>query len=112
MFGTYFDFKTPASGGGGTVVLPQSTINIIESNTGSQVNKYVNYTEVDFLGGVPSVIRKYVDNTKVDLVYTITLTFIGGVLSTVVTVNHDEGFTSTKTFTWTGGNLSVNNVIT
>lgn len=110
--GKLFNFLVPSSGGGGTATLSQSTINIIESNIGSQVNKYVNYTEVDFIEGVPSVVRKYVDNTKVDLVYTITLTFINGVLSTVQSINHDDGFISTKTFIWSGGNLSVNTIIT
>jgi hypothetical protein len=111
--GKLFNFLSPVSSSGvGTATLSQSVINIVESNTGSQVNKYVNYTEVDFLNGVPSVVRKYVDSTKVDLVYTITLTFSAGILSTVQSINHDDGFISTKTFTWVDGNLSVNTVIT
>jgi hypothetical protein len=111
--GKLFNFLTPASNNGGsTATLPQSVINIVESNTGSQVNKYVNYTEVDFINGVPSIVRKYVNNTKIDLVYTITLTFSAGLLAIVQSINHDDGFTNTKTFTWIDGNLSVNTVIT
>lgn len=100
--GTNYDFTTVSSTGG-TGDIPQSVINIIEQNTGTQVNIKVLYTEVDWLNGVPTSVRKYVDNTKAVQVYLITITWLNGVPTQVVSNNMDDGIITTTNITWLNG---------
>jgi hypothetical protein len=103
--GTYYDFTSASSTSSGG--LEQSVINIIESNTGTQVNVRVGYTEITWdSNGLPSMIEKYSDSSKANKIYTITPVFIAGLPSTVTTVNHDDGITEVATFVFTNGLLS------
>ena len=97
------DLRMVVDGGGGTGELPQYIINIIEQNTGTQVDVPIFYTEIDWLDGVPSVVRKYDSVAKNTLVYTITFTWVGGLLENVVSVNHDDNITTTTSLFWSGG---------
>ena len=100
----YIDLRKPTtSSGGGGGELPQYIINYIESNTGTQVDSYVNYTEIDWLNGVPSIIRKYIDSSKATLVYTITVEWSGGVPNKITSVNHDDNLTTVTTIYWSNG---------
>lgn len=76
---------------------------LLESNLGTQVNKYVRYTEIQWVDGVPGTVYKYVDNTKADLVYTITLSWVDGVPVSISRENHDNGITENIDITWVDG---------
>lgn len=98
----YIDLRQ-SSGSTGGGELPQYIINYIESNTGTQVNTPVNYTEIDWLNGVPSVIRKYTDSSKSTIVYTITIEWSSGVPETITSINHDDNITTVTTIYWSNG---------
>ena len=103
IFGS-LDFRQQSTGG-----LSQSQINIIEANTGTQVDVRVGYTEVDWTNGVPTSIRKYVDDTKAVQLYLITITWVDGVPTTIVSNNMDDGIITTTTITWSNGvPISIN----
>jgi len=91
------DLRNASSTTGGTGELPQYLINIIETNTGTQVNVPIYYTEIDWINGVPEVIRKYTDSNKGTIVYTITIEWSSGVPNTITTVNHDDNITTVTT---------------
>jgi len=55
------------------------------------------YTEIDWLNGNPSVVRKYENATKANLLSTTTLTFTNGVPTSVVTNG------TTTTIYWANG---------
>ena len=97
------DLRQQAGGSSGTGELPQYLINIIESNTGTQVDVPIYYTEIDWLNGVPSVIRKYTDSSKTTLIYTITIEWSSGVPETITTINHDDNITTVTTIYWSNG---------
>ena len=97
------DLRKTTSTGGGTGELPQYLINIIESNTGTQVDVPIYYTEIDWLSGVPSTIRKYTDSGKGTIVYTITIEWSSGIPTTITSINHDDGITSITTIYWSNG---------
>ena len=108
IFGA-LDFRNPVSGSGG---LDQQTINIIEQNTGTQVDTRVLYTEVEWLNGVPTSVRKYTDNTKAIQVYLIAITWLNGVPTQVVSNNMDDGIISTTNITWLNGvPVSIDKVV-
>lgn len=98
----YIDLRQ-SSGSTGGGELPQYIINYIESNTGTQVNAPVNYTEIDWLNGVPSVIRKYTDSSKSTIIYTITIEWSSGVPETITSINHDDNITTVTTIYWSNG---------
>ena len=62
-----------------------------------------NYTEIDWLNGVPSEIRKYADDSKSLLVTTVTPTWSNGVPIEVESVNHKTGAITTTTLNWVDG---------
>lgn len=112
---TFIDLRTTISGGG-TVGPPgpagppgppgtidQATLDIIEQNTNTQTNVKLLYTEIDWLNGLPSNIRKYEDNTKLNQVYDITITWANGLPSTISSNNMDDGINTITTFTWLNG---------
>jgi len=99
--GKYFDFTTSVGGGGGDSFAP--LVSIIESNTGTQTNVRVGYTQVTWSNGLPSLIEKYKDHTKVQKLYTITPTFTNGLPTQVVIVNEDDAITETLTINFVDG---------
>ena len=92
-----------ATEGSGTGELPQYIINIIEQNTGTQVNQLILYTEIDWISGNPEVIRKYNNSSKTLLLYTITITWLDGNPTTIVIINHDDSITTAISIYWSGG---------
>ena len=102
-----YDLRAPSSGSGGGI--PQSIINIIESNTGTQTNVRVLYTEIEWLDGVPVKVSKYTDSGKGTKVYDITIVWSGGVPTSVVSNNLDDGIITTINITWENGvPISIN----
>lgn len=101
--GTNYDFTVASTSTGGTGELPQSIINIIEQNTGTQIDAKILYTEIDWLNGSPSQIRKYNDSSKSIQLYEIDITWLNGLPSLVVSNNLDEGIITSTTFTWVDG---------
>ena len=101
--GTNYDFTTVSSTGGGTGDIPQSIINIIEQNTGTQVNIKVLHTEIDWSNGLPVQVRKYQDSSKLVQLYDIDITWNSGVPSQVVSNNLDDGIITTINITWLNG---------
>lgn len=102
------DLRPTTSGDGS---LSPTTINIIEQNTGTQVNVKVLYTEITWVGGLPSVVKKYTDNTKAVQVYDITLNWLDGLPITVVSINLDDNITTTTTIEWVDGVPSTINKV-
>jgi hypothetical protein len=100
--GTNYDL-TVTSTSSGTGDLPQSIINIIEQNTGIQVETRIMYTEIDWINGSPSQIRKYEDSSKLNQLYEIDITWANGLPSLVATHNLDEGIITNTTFSWLDG---------
>jgi hypothetical protein len=99
--GTMYDFTSAIAGTGGGI--DNATANIIEVNTGTSIHNYVGHTEMEELNGLPYIVRKWIDATKTELLYTITLTFNTGLLSTVVAQNHASGITKTTSIVWVDG---------
>lgn len=102
--------QSTSSGGGGSV--PQSIINIIEQNTGTQYNVKVLYSEITWTNGVPTRVEKYTDSSKGTKVYDNTITWVGGVPTTIVSNNLDDGIiTTTTNIVWSNGvPISINKV--
>jgi hypothetical protein len=99
--GILYDFTSAIAGTGGGI--DNATANIIEANTGTSIHDYVGHTEMEELNGLPYIVRKWEDTTKSNLLYTITMTFIDGLLSTVVAQNHVSTLTKTTTIVWVNG---------
>jgi hypothetical protein len=102
--GIMYDFTSTITGTGGGGI-DNATANIIEANTGTSINEYVGYIEIEELNGLPYIVRKWVDATKTKLLYTITLTFNNGLLYTVVVYNHVSSLTKTTSIVWVDGKL-------
>jgi len=73
------------------------------SSGGSSSETDPYYTEIDWANGVPSEVRKYEDDTKAVLLFTITPTWTNGVPTQVVAVDEVNTVTTTTTITWTDG---------
>lgn len=94
------DLRSKSTGSG----LSQTTINIIEQNTGTQVNYKQLYTELEVENSVPTKIYKYEDNTKSNLLFDITISWIDSLPSTITIVNIDDSITTTISLTnWIDG---------
>ena len=103
MTGTdWIDLRKPVVSGGSSG-LSQTVINIIEQNTGTQVNKKVLHTELEWALGVPVRVRKWTDSGKTDQVYDVQITWLDGVPTTVLTNNLDDGIITTMTIAWLDG---------
>ena len=74
----------------------------IASLGGTVSNKY---TEIDWVNGIPSVIRKYENVTKTNLLSTSTLTFTDGLPTSIV--NNTDGTIVTTSIYWSSG-LPIN----
>jgi len=83
--------------------VPQSLIDIIEFNSGSQTETRIGYSVITWVDGVPTEVKKYTDNTMTLLTDTITITWLGGVPTTTVRVNHLDTITVTTTIEWLNG---------
>jgi len=95
------DLRSIVSGSG---ELSPTTVNIIEQNTGTQVNYKQMYTELVVTDGVPTRVYKYEDDTKTNLLFDITINWLNGVPSTVVSTNVDDSITTTTTLAnWVDG---------
>jgi len=79
------------------------TVRIIEHNTQKQINYNEGYKEIAWANGLPSTVGVWVDSSKAKKLWTYTYTFTGGVPTTIVTKNEDDGITTTKTIAWTNG---------
>jgi hypothetical protein len=102
MIGTdILDLRQNTSSGGGSV--PQSIINIIEQNTGTQYNVKVLHSEITWANGVPTRVEKYTDSGKGTKVYDNTITWVGGVPTTIVSNNLDDGIITTTNIVWSNG---------
>jgi len=110
MIGTgVIDLRKPTASSGGGV--SQSIINIIEQNTGTQYNKKVLYSEIEWNLGVPVRVQKWASSSKLDMVYDITITWFGGVPTQVLTNNLDDGIITTMNIVWNNGvPVSINKV--
>ena len=99
--GKHFDFVPEAAPAGSG--LDPATIQVIESNTKTQVNVKQNYTEITWVNGLPSLIEKYANNTKAQKLWTITPTFVDGLPTQIVAVNEDDAVTETTTLVFVNG---------
>ncbi|MGD8305065.1 MAG: hypothetical protein PVF17_00290 [Ignavibacteria bacterium] len=94
------DLRSKSSSGG----LTQTTINIIEQNTGTQVNYKQLYTELEVESSVPTKIYKYEDNSKSNLLFDITINWADNLPSTITIINVDDDITTTISLTnWVDG---------
>jgi hypothetical protein len=101
IVGDILDLRSSALSGGGE--LSPTTVTIIEQNLDTQVDHKILYTEIEWLNGLPSVVRKYEDSTKTKQLFEITPTWIDGLPTQVVTNNLDDGIITTTTITWVDG---------
>ena len=98
----YIDLRPLTTGGGGE--LSQTTINIIEQNTGTQVNIKQLFTEMVVTNGKVTRVYKYADSGKTTLLFDITINWVDELPSTIVTVNVDDTITTTTTLSnWVDG---------
>jgi hypothetical protein len=108
--GNVVDLRKPRSEGTSTGV-GQTVINIIEQNTGTQYNKKVLYSEIEWDLGVPVRVQKWTSLDKTDRVYDITIEWVNGVPVQVLTNNLDDGIITTTAITWQNGTpISINKV--
>ena len=102
--GRHFNFVPTEVGEG----LSQATINIIESNTGTQVDHKQQYVDMTLdANGKPSIIKVWEDDTETKLLWTTTFTFVNGKPSQIVKVNEDDGITETVEFNFTPTRIEV-----
>lgn len=109
--GKHYDFTVTNGGtsGGG---LDQSIINIIESNTGTQVDVRVGYTQTIKTNDIITQMNKYVDNTMTQKIYQIDFTWnVDGTPDVITRANLEEGITEAITFEWVDGVANINRVI-
>lgn len=105
--GKHYNFTTPA--GGSTGEISQYITNIIESNTGTQVDVRVGYTHTTKSGGVVTQVNKYVDNTMTQKVYQIDFTWnVDGTPNVITRINLDDNITETIVFEWVDGVANIN----
>ena len=103
------DYDFIPRGSSSSSALPTNIVQIIESNTGVQTDVYTDYTEVQYSNGLPSVVRKYENASKQNLIYTITPVFSNGTIVSVTTTNHKDNITLVKTVsTDQSGNTIIN----
>ena len=69
-------------------------------------DKEVTYTEITWANGLPSLIEKYENSSKLLKLFTITPVFVDGLPSTITTVDHVKLTTELTTLVFTNGELT------
>lgn len=101
IFGNVVDLRKIV--GSNSSSLSTNQINIIETNLGTHVDVIEGYTEITWDNGMPSNVKKYLNNSKARLLYDIDITWVNGLPSTIISNNVEHATMVTTNITWENG---------